>query len=81
LTDFIPVAMWVYLIRNSSQRGELVLDNGSADGGVLIACEQTGRVCRMIAKGVAEADIIRKRWAEFTYGEGCDWVSLTGEKK
>ena len=81
LTDFIPVEMWVYLIRNSSQRGELVLDNGSSDGGVLIACEQTGRVCRMIAKGVAEADIIRKRWAEFTYGEGCDWVLLTGEIK
>jgi site-specific DNA-methyltransferase (adenine-specific) len=22
-------------------------------------------------------DVIRKRWAEFTHGEGCDWESLT----
>lgn len=22
-------------------------------------------------------NVIRKRWAEFTHGEGCDWESLT----
>jgi site-specific DNA-methyltransferase (adenine-specific) len=22
-------------------------------------------------------DVIRKRWAEFVHGEGCDWESLT----
>ena len=22
-------------------------------------------------------DVIRKRWAEFTHGEGCDWEALT----
>ena len=22
-------------------------------------------------------DVIRRRWAEFTRGEGCDWQSLT----
>lgn len=23
------------------------------------------------------ADVIRKRWAEFVHGEGCDWENLT----
>ena len=23
------------------------------------------------------ADVIRRRWAEFKYGEGCDWQALT----
>ena len=23
------------------------------------------------------ADVIRKRWAEFKYGEECDWQALT----
>jgi site-specific DNA-methyltransferase (adenine-specific) len=22
-------------------------------------------------------DVIRRRWAEFVHGEGCDWESLT----
>ena len=22
-------------------------------------------------------DVIRRRWAEFAHGEGCDWQSLT----
>lgn len=24
-------------------------------------------------------DVIRKRWAEYVHGEGCDWESLTPE--
>ena len=24
-------------------------------------------------------DVIRKRWAEFVHGEGCDWEKLTPE--
>lgn len=25
--------------------------------------------------------LIRRRWAEFVYGEGCDWEKLTPEVK
>ena len=72
-----PVDMLVYLIQNSSKRGELVLDNFGGSGSTLIACEQTGRKCRMIELDEKYVDVIRKRWAEFTHGEGCDWESLT----
>jgi len=72
-----PVEMLVYLVRNSSQKGEIVLDNFGGSGSTLIACEQTGRKCRMIELDERYCDVIRRRWAEFKYGEGCDWVSLT----
>ena len=72
-----PVEMLVYLVQNSSKRGETVLDNFGGSGSTLIACEQTGRKCRMIELDEKYCDVIRQRWAEFKYGEGCDWLSLT----
>jgi site-specific DNA-methyltransferase (adenine-specific) len=76
-----PVEMLVYLIKNSSQRGDLVLDNFGGSGSTLIACEQTGRRCRMIELDEKYCDVIRRRWAEFIHGEGCDWETLTPEIK
>ncbi len=72
-----PVEMLVYLVQNSSKRGETVLDNFGGSGSTLIACEQTERKCRMIELDEKYCDVIRRRWAEFKYGEGCDWQSLT----
>jgi len=72
-----PVAMLVYLIQNSSRKGETVLDNFGGSGSTLIACEQTGRKCRMVELDEKYCDVIRRRWAEFKYGEGCDWKTLT----
>ena len=72
-----PVEMLVYLVQNSSKRGETVLDNFGGSGSTLIACEQTGRKCRMIELDEKYCDVIRRRWAEFKHGEGCDWQSLT----
>ena len=72
-----PVEMLVYLIKNSSQRGEIVLDTFGGSGSTLIACEQTGRVCRTMELDPKYCDVIRRRWAEFTSGEGCDWQELT----
>lgn len=72
-----PVEMLVYLIKNSSKPGDLVLDNFGGSGSTLIACEQTGRRCRMIELDEKYCDVIRRRWAEFVHGEGCDWESLT----
>ena len=69
--------MLVYLIKNSSQRGEIVLDTFGGSGSTLIACEQTGRVCRTMELDPKYCDVIRRRWAEFTAGEGCDWQALT----
>lgn len=71
------VEMLVYLIKNSSQRGETVLDTFGGSGSTLIACEQTGRVCRMMELDEKYCDVIRRRWAEFVHGEGCDWQEKT----
>jgi DNA modification methylase len=72
-----PVEMLVYLVRNSSARGDVVLDNFGGSGSTLIACEQTGRQCRTMELDPKYCDVIRRRWAEFVHGEGCDWVALT----
>jgi len=72
-----PVEMLVYLVRNSSQRGETVIDTFGGSGSTLIACEQTGRVGRAMELDEKYCDVIRKRWAEFVHGEGCDWQALT----
>jgi site-specific DNA-methyltransferase (adenine-specific) len=76
-SGYPPVALDVYLIRNSTLRHEIVFDNFSKTGNSIIACEQTGRRCRMIVDNPADADLIRKRWAEFVSGEGCNWQKLT----
>ena len=72
-----PVEMLVYLIKNSSQRGETVLDTFGGSGSTLIACEQTGRVCRTMELDPKYCDVIRRRWAEFVHGEECDWAAKT----
>ena len=72
-----PVEMLCYLIGNSSKRGDIVLDTFCGSGSTLIACERSGRVCRCVELDPKYCDVIRKRWAEFVHGEGCDWEQLT----
>ena len=72
-----PVDMLCYLIGNSSKRGDTVLDTFGGSGSTLIACERTGRVCKCVELDPKYCDVIRKRWAEFVHGEGCDWQKLT----
>ncbi len=72
-----PVEMLVYLLQNSTKRGDVVVDTFGGSGSTLIACEQTGRVCRTVELDPRYCDAIRRRWAEFRHGEGCDWAKLT----
>lgn len=72
-----PVEMLCYLIGNSSRSGDVVLDTFGGSGSTLIACERTGRVCRCVELDPKYCDVIRRRWAEFVHGEGCDWERLT----
>ena len=74
-----PIALISRLVRNSSRRGEIVLDPFGGSGTTLIACEQLGRICRMMEIDTRYCDVIRRRWAEFRHGEGCDWQALTPE--
>ena len=72
-----PVEMLAYLINNSSAAGDVVLDNVGGSGSTLVACERTGRACRTMELDPKYCDVIRRRWAEFVHGEGCDWRALT----
>ena len=72
-----PTEMLVYLLRNSSRKGDVVVDTFGGSGSTLIACQQTGRKCRTMELDPKYCDVIRKRWAEFVHGEGCDWAAKT----
>jgi len=72
-----PVEMLVYLLRNSTRRGDVVLDTFGGSGSTLVACEETGRICRTMELDPRYCDVIRRRWAEFRFGEGCDWKAMT----
>jgi len=72
-----PTALAQKALFNSSKTGEIILDLFGGSGSTLIACEQTGRKARLMEFDPKYADVIRRRWAEFTNGEGCDWQTLT----
>ena len=54
------------MLRNSSRRGEIVFDPFAGSGSTLIACEQLGRRCFMVEIDPRYADVIRRRYQEFT---------------
>ncbi|OPZ24006.1 MAG: DNA methylase [Lentisphaerae bacterium ADurb.BinA184] len=72
-----PVALAVQAIQFSSQRGENVLDLFGGSGSTLMGCEQTGRHGFLMEIDELYCDVIRRRWAEFVHGAGCDWQALT----
>ena len=72
-----PVELAVRAIQYSSLTGENILDLFGGSGSTLIACEQTGRQAFLMELDELYCDVIRKRWAEFVHGEGCDWIKET----
>ena len=71
-----PVALFQYLISNSSKPGDIVLDPFAGSGTTVIACERLGRSALVAEIDPHFCDVIRRRWAEFVHGEGCDWTAL-----
>ena len=61
-----PVSLFARLIRNSTQRGETVLDPFGGSGTTIIACEQLGRKARCIELDPHYCDVIITRWEQFT---------------
>lgn len=57
-----PVELVAHPIMNSSKAGDIVLDPFGGSGSTLVACEQTGRVCRMAELDVKYADVIVERF-------------------
>jgi DNA modification methylase len=61
-----PVELVERALRNSSRPGDVVLDPFGGSGTTLIAAEKSGRVARMMELDPKYADVIVRRWEEFT---------------
>lgn len=61
-----PVTMIGYQIRNSSKKGEVVLDPFGGSGTTLIACHQLGRKCYTMELDPHYCDVIIARWEKLT---------------
>jgi DNA modification methylase len=61
-----PVEVPERAIRNSSRPGSLVLDCFGGSGSTLIACERTGRGCRVMELDPKYCDVIVRRWQDWT---------------
>lgn len=61
-----PIALVGKAILNSSKKDEIVLDLFGGSGSTLIACENTGRVCRTMELSPQYCDVIVRRWEALT---------------
>ncbi len=61
-----PVPLIGRQIKNSTRRGDIVLDIFGGSGTTLIACHQLGRKCRMVEYDPVYVDVIIKRWEQLT---------------
>lgn len=61
-----PIPLFDYLIKNSSQKGDVILDLFMGSGTTLMACEQNGRVAYGMEFDPRYVDVIIERWEQFT---------------
>lgn len=61
-----PTELMADLIKNSTKKGDKVLDSFGGSGSTLMACEQLDRKCYMCELNPVYIDVIIKRWEEFT---------------
>lgn len=61
-----PVELIEYQIKNNTKGKDIVLDLFGGSGSTLIACETSGRHCRMVELDPVYVDVIVNRYQEFT---------------
>ena len=82
-----PVELPLRCITNSSKPGDLVYDPFGGSGSTLMACEQSGRHCRMIELDPCFCDVIVKRWQAYTEQQavlvntGQSWQQVQHERQ
>ncbi len=57
-----PIPLLQYPLKNSSKRGDLILDPFGGSGSTLMACEQSGRACYTIELDPKFVDVIVRRY-------------------
>jgi DNA modification methylase len=78
-----PVCLVERAIRNSSERGALVLDPFGGSGSTLIACEKSGRRAAMMELEPHYVDVMIERWEAYTRreaildGDGRSYAAVT----
>jgi DNA modification methylase len=65
-----PVELVERALRNSSKAGDIVADLFGGSGSTLIGCERTGRNARLMELDPKYADVIVRRWQEYTGKQG-----------
>lgn len=61
-----PLKLLAHSIKNSSKKGELVLDLFGGSGSTMMTCEQLGRKCYTMEYDPKFVDVIVKRWEKLT---------------
>ena len=74
-----PVQLFAYLIENSSKPGDIILDSFCGSGTTLIACEQMGRVARVLELDPKYCDVIIKRYINLVGSSDGVAVERNGE--
>ena len=72
-----PVELVESAILDGTERGMTVVDAFGGSGTTMIAAEKTGRRAKLMELDPHYCDVIRRRWAEYVHGVGCDWEALT----
>ena len=73
----MPLYVADFFISDVFNLSKSVFEPFCGTGSTLIACEKTKRRCYGVELEPKYCDVIRKRWAEYTQGEGVDWQQLT----
>lgn len=71
-----PLKLLARQIRNSTRKGEKVLDTFGGSGSTLLTCEQLGRVCYTVELDPKYCDVIIQRWENAT---GNKAVRISGQ--
>jgi DNA modification methylase len=81
-----PVELIERALANSSKAGDVVVDLFGGSGSTLIACERRGRKARLMELDPKYADVIVRRWQEYTgkqvllEGDGRSFDEITRER-
>lgn len=73
-----PVRLFAYQICNSTRPGAVVLDLFAGSGTTMIACEETGRIARLMELDPRYVDVMIARWETLT-GKKAERIAVNAQ--